>query len=377
ERMRIINWLSPINFFLRHADISRVRQKHTGGWLLADPVFKRWESGSGRTLWCRGIPGAGKTMLASMVVDHLSAEYADRNVGVACIYLTHKEADTQTPVSLLSGLWRQLVIGQDVGISAKRLYRQHHEKGTTPSLGESSEVLTSIIEHYSRVFIVVDAVDEYPELQRRILLQYLTAIQPVVKLMITSRPHISFDSLALSNVEILHVSAKTEDIREYVNTQIDLFPRLSKHIQRQSELRGEIHAAITDAADGMFLLARLHIESLSTKNTIKAVREALKVLPNNLRDSYDIAMLRIEAQTEEDRKITHSTLAWVANAKRPLKVADITVALAIEPGAQQLDEDNFLDIDIILAVCAGLVIVDEQLSVVRLVHYTTQEYLDS
>jgi hypothetical protein len=36
-----------------------------------------------------------------------------------------------------------------------------------------------------------------------------------------------------------------------------------------------------------------------------------------------------------------------------------------------------LDIEIILAVCAGLVIADEKLSVVRLVHHTTQEYLDS
>jgi hypothetical protein len=51
----ILNWLSPINFFLRHADISQVRAKETGGWLLADPVFKKWESGSGSTLWCHGV----------------------------------------------------------------------------------------------------------------------------------------------------------------------------------------------------------------------------------------------------------------------------------------------------------------------------------
>ncbi|KAJ7800176.1 hypothetical protein B0H14DRAFT_1695342 [Mycena olivaceomarginata] len=67
ERKEIIEWLSPINFFLRHADISQARQHGTGGWLLADPHFQEWEAGSGRTLWCHGIPGAGKTVLASMV----------------------------------------------------------------------------------------------------------------------------------------------------------------------------------------------------------------------------------------------------------------------------------------------------------------------
>jgi hypothetical protein len=51
----ILNWLSPINFFLRQADISQMRAKGTGGWLLEHPLFKKWESGFGSTLWCRGI----------------------------------------------------------------------------------------------------------------------------------------------------------------------------------------------------------------------------------------------------------------------------------------------------------------------------------
>jgi hypothetical protein len=54
-RRDFLNWLSPINFFLRQADISQLRAKGTGGWLLEHPLFKEWESGSGRTLWCRGI----------------------------------------------------------------------------------------------------------------------------------------------------------------------------------------------------------------------------------------------------------------------------------------------------------------------------------
>ncbi|KAF8188924.1 hypothetical protein K438DRAFT_966838 [Mycena galopus ATCC 62051] len=51
----LLNWLSPINFFLQQADISQMREKGTGGWLLAHPLFKKWESGLGGTLWCHGI----------------------------------------------------------------------------------------------------------------------------------------------------------------------------------------------------------------------------------------------------------------------------------------------------------------------------------
>ncbi|KAJ7026032.1 hypothetical protein C8F04DRAFT_879243, partial [Mycena alexandri] len=106
----ILNWLSPINFFLRQADISQMRTKGTGKWLRADPIFEKWESGSGSTLWCRGIPGAGKTVLASMVVDYLGTQFTGKNIGVACIYLNHKEVGSQTPSRLLAGLWRQLVL---------------------------------------------------------------------------------------------------------------------------------------------------------------------------------------------------------------------------------------------------------------------------
>ncbi|KAJ6484670.1 hypothetical protein C8R45DRAFT_998974 [Mycena sanguinolenta] len=62
-RQDFLNWLSPINFFPRQEDIFRVRQRGTGEWLLVHPLFQEWKSGSRRTLWCRGIPGAGKTVL--------------------------------------------------------------------------------------------------------------------------------------------------------------------------------------------------------------------------------------------------------------------------------------------------------------------------
>jgi hypothetical protein len=89
------------------------------------------------------------------------------------------------------------------------------------------------------------------------------------------------------------------------------------------------------------------MESLGTKSTIKAVP-----LPKDLNDTYDNAMKRIEAQTEEDRSIARTVLTWVANAMRPLTVSEIQV-LVIEPGTRQLDDDNLLDIDIILCLCGA------------------------
>ncbi|KAJ6491214.1 hypothetical protein DFH09DRAFT_1003435, partial [Mycena vulgaris] len=377
DRDIIINWLSPINFFLRQADISRVRAKGTGEWLLKHPLFMQWESGSESTLWCRGIPGAGKTVLASMVVDHLSAAFRNnKDIGVACIYLNHQEANQQPPPKLLAGLWRQLVLDRDIGSIAESLYRQHREKGTVPALEEVVNVLSSSLNEFSQVFIIVDAMDEYPEFQREILLQQLAVMGSNVNLMITSRPNISPEPSSFPNLETLDIQAAPEDIRGYINAQIKLSPRLSKHIQKKPMLQEEIHAKITDTVTGMFLLARLHIESLREEATIKAVRKALEHLPKGLDTTYESAMKRIEDQGDKNKQIAYSTLTWVMNAKRPLTVSEIQTALAVEPDSRELDEDNVMDIETILSVCAGLVIIDKEASLVRLVHYTTQEYLD-
>ncbi|KAJ7181443.1 hypothetical protein C8R43DRAFT_1229329 [Mycena crocata] len=126
----------------------------------------------------------------------------------------------------------------------------------------------------------------------------------------------------------------------------------------------------------MFLLAKLHIESLATKNTVKAVREALKRLPADLDRTYDEAMERIDHQSVDDRELAHLVLTWVANTLNPLSVAELCEALAIEPHTTALDPDNLLDIEIVTSVCAGLIIVDEAMSVVRLIHFTTQAYFN-
>ncbi|KAJ7742082.1 ankyrin repeat-containing domain protein [Mycena metata] len=377
ERTKIVNWLSPINFFLRHAAISEMREKGTGEWLLKHPLFGEWKSGLGNTLWCHGIPGAGKTVLISMVVNYLGTQSKGQNTGVACIYLNHKEIDDQTPSRLLAGLWRQLILDRDIGPIAERLYKQHRGKGTAPSLEEVVNVLNSSLEEFSQVFIIVDAMDECPDFQRKVLLKQLAALGSNVNLMITSRPNISADSSSFSNLVVLDIQAAAGDIQAYINAQIESSPYLPKHIQRRPELREEILTKVIDTADGMFLLAKLYMQFLSTKNTIGDVRRALKEAPKDLYDSYHLAMQQIEAQNEDNRKTARSTLIWVANAKRLLTVSELTTALAIKPGARCLDEDYLLNIETVLAVCAGLVIVDKESSVVRLVHYTTQQYLDS
>jgi hypothetical protein len=213
--------------------------------------------------------GAGKTVLVcvhspdqvattnydnprSMVVDHLSAAFrSNKDIGVACIYLNHKEANQQPPQKLLAGLWRQLVLDRDIGSIAENSYKRHREKGTAPSLEEVVNVLGSSLKEFSQIFIIVDAMDEYPEFQREILLKQLATMGSNVNLMITSRPNISAESSSFPNLEILDIQAARVDIQAYINAQIESSPHLSKHTRRKPELREEILTKVIDTADGM------------------------------------------------------------------------------------------------------------------------------
>ncbi|KAJ7706659.1 ankyrin repeat-containing domain protein [Mycena rosella] len=376
RRDEIINWLSPINFFTRQADIFAVRQLGSGEWLLESDQFKAWSAGVGKILWCPGMPGAGKTVLASVVVDHLRETLAQgENIGVAAMYLNHKETEVQTPSNLLAGIWRQLVFRKPVSLAVPELYEKHREPCTRPALKKILEVLLSTVATYSKVYLIVDALDEYPEDKRNILLKNLSALGQTVDLMLTSRPHINIHT-TFESVQTLEIRATADDVRKYVDEQITKSSRLSSHIKSRPDLREEIETHIVESSDGMFLLAKFHIMSLTTKHTVKVVQKALRSMPSDLPKTYDEIMQRINQQPEEDRKLALSALSWISNAKRLLRVPELREALAIEPGTNTLNPDNLLDMDIVLSVCAGLITVDQADGVVRLIHYTTQRYLD-
>lgn len=127
----------------------------------------------------------------------------------------------------------------------------------------------------------------------------------------------------------------------------------------------------------MFLLAKLHIDSLKDKRTLKAMRNTLQALPTGSSaydTAYGWAMKRISDQSENDYELAQLVLTWLVHAMRPLGEIDLETALAVELGKRQVDPDNVVNIFDLLSLCAGLVIRDEESKTVRLVHYTTQEY---
>ncbi|KAJ6474489.1 hypothetical protein C8R47DRAFT_710341 [Mycena vitilis] len=374
KREEIIEWFSPLNFFLRQEALLESREPATGQWLLAHESFKNWKAGSGHILWCRGMPGAGKTVLTSIIVEHLRAELDNDEVGVAVIYLNHTEIDAHSPAKLLASLWRQLVVKKPIQPVIYRLYEDHREPRTRPSLDAHLDALRSVVEEFHRVLILVDALDEYPEQQRDDLVRLLSSLGGGVNLMLTSRPHIAIQQ-GPSPFKTMEIRATDRDIRRYLQGQMKC-PRLSKHIAKCPDLRDAIEKEIIQGCDGMFLLAKLQIESLSTGLTVKSIWESLHNLPITLSGTYDEALKRINHQSSDEKRLAWCALSWITKAQRPLKPSELLEALSVEEGADDLDQNSLLDMETVLSVCAGLVAVDEKQNRVRLIHYTLHDYLE-
>jgi ankyrin repeat protein len=135
-------------------------------------------------------------------------------------------------------------------------------------------------------------------------------------------------------------------------------------------------------------LAQIYLSSLDDKTTATAVREALKQFQkqtpessedekiNILDQAYTEAMERINGQKAGLRELAMKVLSWITLAKRQLTTTELQHALGIKGSELELDKDNLPQLEDMVSVCTGLVTVDEESNIIRLVHYTTQEYFE-
>ncbi|CAG8982672.1 hypothetical protein HYALB_00014050 [Hymenoscyphus albidus] len=379
EDRTILDWLTPIDFTAQQHDYISRRQSGTGQWLLDSDEFQSWIQTDKQTLFCPGIPGAGKTILASILVEELTSRFHENEkVGIAYIYCNFRRQDEQKKDDLLASLLKQLARHQPILPEVvKDLYNRHNAQRTRPSFDEISRSLQSTMAMYSRVFVVIDALDEcnVSDGSRTTFLSELFSLQTkcTVNLFATSRFGTEFRAIFPNSLS-LEIRASEHDVRTFLDGHILALPGF---VRRSLDLQEEVKGGIVKAVDGMFLLAKLHLDSLAGKKSLKALRSALRNLPSGSHaydSAYKDAMVRIEGQIADEEELAKQVLSWITCAKRPLTTTELQHALAIEKEESKLDQDNLPDIEDLVTVCAGLVTVDEQSNVIRLVHYTTQEY---
>ncbi|KAH9904348.1 ankyrin repeat-containing domain protein [Xylariomycetidae sp. FL2044] len=381
EHQDILDWLTPVDYAAQHCDFIGRRQAGTGQWLLSSPEFQKWVATNNEGLYCPGIPGAGKTISASIVIENLlDTFYDDLSVGVCYLYFNFRRKGEQTFDDVMRNLLKQLTQRLSAfPSSVKNLHARHKQRGTIPSTDEICSTLHLVASSYRRVFVVIDALDECQALdgsQQKVISQ-LSALQSKTgaNVLATSRP-ISGIMAEFRGYTLKEIRADDEDVRRYILGNLSHLPRF---VSLNLDLQEEIMQGILCCIDGMFLLAQLHLESLKGKRSPKAVRKAIQtfVKGSGAYDSaYRDAMERIQGQLPDQAELAMQALAWITCAKRPLTTLEIRHALAVELEEPDFDEENLPDLQDIVSSCHGLVTVDEESDNICLIHYTTQEFFE-
>ena len=249
ELRNITNWLSPVDFRSKHQEILKGAQAGTRQWLFDSEKYRDWVDADRGTLWCPGIPGAGKTVTSSIIIDRLQSEYKDKNVAVTCLFCNYRDRAAQSAEIFMANLLKQ-VIQQKRAVSPelRDLYNERERRRLT--FAKTAKLFSQEISHFSKVFVVLDALDETSEHEdiRRLVLAELQGLP--INLLVTSRYEKSIEQ-RLGKAEHLEIRATAADVQTYVKARIPSEHLLARHIQADPSLEDTIVNGIVEKSQGM------------------------------------------------------------------------------------------------------------------------------
>lgn len=199
------------------------------------------------------MPGAGKTVVAAVVVDHLRKTLNTSETPVACIYCNYKQQESQTTLAILESILQQLLLVQPtIPEMIRDFHHQHTLKSTRPSLKDVSAMLSSQVRTFKKLFVVVDALDELSVSNptRESLLDELRALQPYVHLFVTSRPSVGALNV-FEDALVIELRADELDVSTYCAARLREERRLATWVRTDLNLQEEITRTLVSNAQGM------------------------------------------------------------------------------------------------------------------------------
>ena len=193
-------------------------------------------------------------MCTAIVIDKLRETFQDNpGIGVAYLYCNFRRHDEETAEAMLSSLLKQLSWQRSVMPSSLEALHCRHNKPqgrTRPSFEEILQTLQSVASLYFRVFILIDAIDEYRVADRRRTLSALFSLQENTGANIFATSRFIPDIVqSFPNCPRYEIRAHEQDVRRYLDSHIWELPFV---VHSNAALQEEIKTEIIKAIDGMY-----------------------------------------------------------------------------------------------------------------------------
>ncbi|RYC79570.1 hypothetical protein BFJ63_vAg17544 [Fusarium oxysporum f. sp. narcissi] len=383
----IKEWLSPPDSSSNANHARKLRHEGTGEWFLNSAAFREWETGSRRHLWLYGLPGCGKTVLSTTILDHLTNIHDHITLN---FFFDFSDTTKQTVDGMLRSLVFQLYkLGIDYSRELDGLFKSHRDGRDQPATKTLLGCLHTIMRGPIKIFLVLDALDE--STTRVELLEWMKDVISApeldhVRLIATGRPEAEFQReiphlIGKDNCILLDKDAINTDIRSYVMARLEKSPEFAKWASCPSVLK-QIRNEIGSKPDGMFRWAACQLDSLETCLDREGIETALRSLPQDLNETYNRILQRIPLKRKHK---AIRLLQFLVCSERPLtlKEAVDVVAVRIDSRPGYFDpEDRLPCPSEITRFCPSLVSIihgshrsQDAVKELQLAHFSVKEYL--
>ena len=383
-------WVCPYEcnpFDNYHAALKR-RQHGTGMWLTESNSFRVWAQKDHGIFWLGGLPGSGKTVLTSTVIEHLQYSLESKQKGVALIYfyIDYRDPTKQNLDACLATLVRQLLDHNSQGMEyLEWLYEQKRRSlSRNVSTNEYIDILKVLANLQTKVYMVIDALDEASNVGAFVdALKQLSGSESgtPVAVMISSRNDASIERILMPIIinHVLVANEDNDDVRLFIATEVNKRFTSGKMKVPDGGLIDLTISKLVARADGLILQASLLLEFVFAGKTSRSVRQALAELPNGLEETYETILKRISNQNRRHVSEIKRCLQWLSLSFVPLTPAMLVEAAAIDPDDLLLDPEAFMDEADLVGMLSSLVLVDWKHTppVISLAHQTVLEYLKS
>ena len=250
---KFLAWLSPVNAAIKHQALRKERHPGPGAWLFDLPEMAHWLDTPNDALWIYGIPGAGKTMLSTLVIDEIQTRKRNNTVGTAYFYVRHNDKLSQNSTNVLGSLVSQLARqNSEAYAHLKGACMQSYTQGLSPpNEQELSETLHNMIPSFREVYIMIDGLDESGscfDLNRSHLIDLAAGLPEdgSIRTLIFSRDEQDIRrQLIQKQFHTVSIAAASADLRLFVNAW------LGRLEIQSAKLRIKIVDTLVDEANGM------------------------------------------------------------------------------------------------------------------------------
>ncbi|KAF5534325.1 ankyrin repeat [Fusarium napiforme] len=358
KRREVLSTFTKANPRLEFDNNKELRYPMTALWLTEGREFAEWLSNDEARIWCSGIPGAGKSVIAAAIID-------------VC-------------------LQRLLTSPNTAHESAYKILEAYHEELHPPNqlpgqlkVRRLIKVLHEMCEIFDRVYLIVDGLDECGNNTREAVDSLskvsLQAAKKNINMALLSRDELLIREKIEQHFHWIEIEAHTEDVQLYVASEVDRLIHEKELRLKDFSLKDEIITELVKGAKGMFRWVACQLDHLCKLPTDGARRKALNRLPPTLPATYERILQAIDQLPS--KKIVRNLLLLMMIKDAEFDSLALCEAISIEENSDRLDEDEIIDEEEILRWCGSLIRLLPQSmgkgKKFQFAHFTVQEFLES